>query len=156
TAAVSSGSFAEAGNGMSGRPPPIPRRLRIARRAVASAPRIPHPEKETTMNIRIGRPPDSWGVWFPSDPKQIPWARFLDEIAEAGYEWTELGPYGYLPTDPTTLRAELDRRGLKASAAVTISHLEDAAAWPDLEKQLLGGGELVAGLGGRFLVFIDD
>jgi inosose dehydratase len=95
-------------------------------------------------------------VWFPSDPKQIPWQRFLDEIAEAGYQWTELGPYGYLPTDPATLRAELDRRGLKVSAAVAMSHLEDPAAWPDLERQVLGGGGLTTALGGRFLVLIDD
>ena len=49
------------------------------------------------MNITIGSAPDSWGVWFPSDPQQTPWHRFLDEMVEAGYEWTELGPYGYLP-----------------------------------------------------------
>ncbi len=108
------------------------------------------------MNIRLGSAPDSWGVWFPSDPKQIPWQRFLDEIAEAGYEWTELGPYGYLPTDLPTLRAELDRRGLKVTAAFAMGHLEDPDAWPALEKQVLGGGELVAALGGRFLVLIDD
>ena len=108
------------------------------------------------MAIRIGSAPDSWGVWFPSDPKQIPWERFLDEIAAAGYEWTELGPYGYLPTDPATLRAELDRRGLKVTAAFTMVHLEDPAVWPELERQMLGGGELAAALGGRFMVLIDD
>jgi inosose dehydratase len=108
------------------------------------------------MAVTVGSAPDSWGVWFPSDPKQIPWQRFLDEIAEAGYRWTELGPYGYLPTDLSALRAELDRRGLKVSAAVAMAHLEDPAAWPDLERQVLGGGELTAGLGGRFLVLIDD
>jgi inosose dehydratase len=108
------------------------------------------------MTIRIGTAPDSWGVWFPSDSKQTPWQRCLDEIAAAGYEWTELGPYGYLPTDLPTLRAELGRRGLKTCATVAMSHLEDPAAWPDLEKQALGGSELVAGLGGRFLVLIDD
>ena len=59
------------------------------------------------MNVTIGSAPDNWGVWFPSDPLQIPWQRFLDETAEAGFEWTELGPYGYLPTDVPTLRAEL-------------------------------------------------
>ena len=89
------------------------------------------------MNIRLGSAPDSWGVWFPSDPKQIPWQRFLDEIAEAGYEWTELGPYGYLPTDLPTLRAELARRGLKVTAAFAMGHLEDPDAWPALEKQAL-------------------
>ena len=78
------------------------------------------------MNIRLGSAPDSWGVWFPSDPKQIPWQRFLDEIAEAGYEWTELGPYGYLPTDLPTLRAELARRGLKVTAAFAMGHLEES------------------------------
>jgi inosose dehydratase len=108
------------------------------------------------MNVRIGSAPDSWGVWFPSDPRQIPWQRFLDESARAGYEWTELGPYGYLPTDLATLREELDRRGLKASAAVAMAHLEDPAAWPEVERQVTGGGELLAGLGGRFLVLIDD
>ncbi len=108
------------------------------------------------MNIKLGSAPDSWGVWFPSDPRQIPWPRFLDEIALAGYEWTELGPFGYLPTDLSLLRGELKRRGLNVSAAVAISHLEDPAAWPDLERQVLGGGGLAAGLGGRFLVLIDD
>jgi len=108
------------------------------------------------MNITIGSAPDSWGVWFPSDPKQIPWQRFLDEIVQAGYEWTELGPYGYLPADLPTLRAELDRRGLKVSATFAMAHLEDTSAWPDLERQVKGGGELLAALGGRFLVLIDD
>ena len=108
------------------------------------------------MNVRIGRAPDSWGVWFPSDSKQIPWERCIDEIAEAGYEWTELGPYGYLPTDPATVRGELDRRGLKATAAFTMVHLEDPDVWPELERQMLGGGELAAALGARFMVLIDD
>jgi inosose dehydratase len=108
------------------------------------------------MNIRIGSAPDSWGVWFANDPKQTPWQRCLDEIAEAGYEWTELGPYGYMPTDLPTLRAELGRRGLKVSASVVMLHLEDAAVWPALERQTLGVGELLAGLGARFFVLIDD
>ena len=50
---------------------------------------------------------DSWGVWFADDPLQTPWERFLDEVAEVGYEWLELGPYGYLPTDPARLADEL-------------------------------------------------
>jgi inosose dehydratase len=108
------------------------------------------------MNMQIGSAPDSWGVWFPDDPKQTPWHRFLDEIVAAGYEWTELGPYGYLPTDLSTLRSELDRRGLKVSAACAISHLEDPAAWPDLQRQVVGSGELLAALGARFMVLIDD
>lgn len=108
------------------------------------------------MNIKVGSAPDSWGVWFPSDPKQTPWQRFLDEIAEAGYEWTELGPYGYLPTDLPTLRAELDKRGLKVAATFAMGNLEDPTAWPALEQQVLGAGELLAALGAKYLVLIDD
>ncbi len=108
------------------------------------------------MNVQIGSAPDSWGVWFPSDEKQTPWNRCLDEIAEAGYKWTELGPYGYLPTDLETLRKELDQRGLKASASFAMAHLEDEDAWPEVERQVVGFGELLQPLGAEFLVLIDD
>ncbi len=108
------------------------------------------------MKIKIGSAPDSWGVWFPSDPKQTPWQRFLDEIVLAGYEWTELGPYGYLPTHLPTLRAELDKRGLKVSATFAMAALEEPSAWPELERQVLGAGEQLAALGAPFLVLIDD
>ena len=49
-------------------------------------------------------------MWFADDPRQTPWQRFLDELAEAGYRWLELGPYGYLPADPARLREEMERR----------------------------------------------
>ncbi|MCX6044549.1 MAG: 2-keto-myo-inositol dehydratase, partial [Chloroflexi bacterium] len=90
------------------------------------------------MDIKVGSAPDSWGVWFPNDAKQTPWSRFLDEIAEAGYEWTELGPYGYLPTDLATLRAELAKRHLKVAATFAMGNLEEPAKWPALEQQVLG------------------
>ena len=65
------------------------------------------------MKVRIAASPDSWGVWFPDDDLQTPWRRFLDEAVEAGFEWTELGPYGYLPTDLSVLRPALESRNLK-------------------------------------------
>ena len=107
------------------------------------------------MPFHIGTGPDSWGVWFPDDPKQTPWTRYLDEAAESGYEWTELGPYGYLPTNPTQLRRELDQRGLKVCGSFAMAALEDPLAWPDLDTQVLGTGELLAATGASFLVLID-
>jgi inosose dehydratase len=56
----------------------------------------------------------------------------------------------------STLRAELDRRGLKLAAAFAMAHLEDPSAWPGLEQHVLGSGELAAALGAPFLVLIDD
>ena len=108
------------------------------------------------MSLKIGNSPESWGVLGPSDPEQVPWQRCLDEIAEAGFEWTELGPYGYLPTDPPVLRAELEARGLGVTAAAVLSPLDDPAVWPDLQDQAIRSGELVASLGGKFFNLIDD
>ena len=34
--------------------------------------------------LRIGTAPDSWGVWFASDPHQVGWKQYLDEIVVAG------------------------------------------------------------------------
>ena len=107
------------------------------------------------MNIRIGSAPDSWGVWFPDDPKQTPWQRFMDEVVEAGYNWIELGPYGYLPTNPTILQTELDKRNLKVSAGFVMGSLEDHSVWREIETQLTGAGELLAELGAQYLVLID-
>ena len=108
------------------------------------------------MNITVGIAPDSWEIWFSNDPKQVPWQRFLDEVVQAGYEWTELGPYGYLPTGVAVLRSELSRRGLKVCASAVMGNLENPSAWPRLEKEVLWTGELLAALDAKFLVLIDD
>ena len=79
-------------------------------------------------NLRLGTAPDSWGVWFPDDPKQVPWHRFLDEAAAAGYTAVELGPYGYLPTHPDQLRDELGRRGLTLTGATAGTALHRGGA----------------------------
>jgi inosose dehydratase len=107
------------------------------------------------MNIKIGSAPDNWGVWFPSDPRQTPWNRFLDELVAAGYNATELGPYGYLPTDQAVLHEELRKRGITVTGTFALADLADPAAWPDLERQVLGAGELLASFGAKFLVLID-
>ena len=108
------------------------------------------------MDVRVGSAPDSWGVWFPENEKQTPWNRFLDEISEAGYEWTELGPYGYLPIDLDTLRRELESRELRVSGTFVMANLENPDSWPNLEKQVQNTGELLAELGANFLVLIDN
>lgn len=108
------------------------------------------------MQIKLGTAPDSWGIWFAEDPHQIPWQDFLDQVASLGYRWTELGPYGYMPTDPAALKGELDRRGLQIVATATDVHvLEDPAGWPALERELRASGALLAALGAPYLILID-
>ena len=64
--------------------------------------------------LRVGNAPCSWGTLEFGETKgeQIGYARMLDELAATGYTGTELGDWGYMPTDPALLRAELDRRRL--------------------------------------------
>lgn len=107
--------------------------------------------------LRIGTAPDSWGVWFADDPGQVPWQRFLDEVVEAGYSWIELGPYGYLPTDPRQLEDELGSRGLKLSGGTVFTgfHKGDDQ-WQRAWDQALKVASLASTLGAEHLVVIPD
>ena len=110
----------------------------------------------TSSTIRIGSAPDSWGVWFPSDPAQTPADRFLSEVSGAGYEWIEIGPYGYLPTDPNELRDQLEKHGLKVSAGTVFEHLHRPDSWEDVWKQVADVASLTAAVGGKHIVVIPD
>jgi inosose dehydratase len=105
--------------------------------------------------IRVGSAPDSWGVWFAEDPQQVPWERFLDEVAEAGNAWIELGPYGYLPTDPARLSDETARRGLKVSAGTVFTGLHRGpAVWDATWRHVSQVAALTQAMGARHLVVI--
>jgi inosose dehydratase len=108
----------------------------------------------TQSRLRLGSCPDSWGVWFADDPAQTPWHRFLDELAEAGYRWLELGPYGYLPTDPARLRDEVDRRGLSVSGQAVFGSLHDPSRWESDLRDAHQVAELVKAMGAGHLVLL--
>jgi inosose dehydratase len=114
------------------------------------------PQSERLAGLRAGSAPDSWGVWFPEDPLQTPWNRYLDELAETGYHWTELGPYGYLPSDPATLERELSSRGLGLTAGFTMFDLEQPGAWDAAAGATEQVCALLETLGSEYLVVIDD
>ncbi len=104
----------------------------------------PHPTGDGEVGslaagIRIANAPCSWGALefegMAAEP--VPWERMLDELAETGYVGTDLGDWGYLPTHPATLRAELDRRGLDlVSAFVPVAFSDPAAHAPGLDHAL--------------------
>jgi len=107
--------------------------------------------------LRLGTAPDSWGVWFPDDPQQVPWPRYLDEVSDAGYSLTELGPFGYLPTDPGRLRDELDARGLTLTGGTVFVALHKGRE--ALEQAKIDcAAELatIAPLGARHLVILPE
>ena len=109
-----------------------------------------------TSTITIGTAPDSWGVWFPDDPEQLPASQFLREVVEAGYGWIELGPYGYLPKDPAQLQDLLDEHQLKVLAGTVFSHLHQADSWDYTWKQVTDVAALTQAVGGKHIVVIPE
>jgi inosose dehydratase len=107
-------------------------------------------------DVIIATAPDSWGVWFANDPRQTPWSRFMDEAAGTGYSWTELGPYGYLPSDIAKLGPELRSRSLRVTGGTAVGDLITPAGQATLVHEAERVSELLSALGGRYLVVIDD
>jgi len=105
-------------------------------------------------HLQLGSCPDSWGVWYADDPRQTPWNRFLDEMAEAGYKWLELGPYGYLPTDPAQLQDEIAKRDLSVAGGtvggVGGPHKDFDAVLAESRRV----AALTAALGAKNVVFV--
>jgi inosose dehydratase len=117
---------------------------------------LPGPGPTGPPQIFLGSCPDSWGVWFADDPAQTPWPRFLDELASAGYEWLELGPHGYLPTDPDRLADDVGRRGLKVSGAGVSGALHRAGTWEADLAEARKVASLVQAVGARYLIYLPE
>ena len=112
------------------------------------------PARGPAAGLCLATSPDSWGIWFSEDDQQMPYGRFLDEVAAAGYEWVELGPYGYLPTDPEALRGELARRGLRASGGLASAALHRPDDWDQMLGVIRDVASLTAAMGAHHLVLI--
>src|SRR5258708_7930846 len=109
------------------------------------------------MTIHVASAPVSWGIFeFKGIAPQFAYAQVLDEIAETGYRGIELGPYGYLPTTPDTLRSELQQRNLQLLSAFVPVKLVDAAAHEAGAQQALKVGRLLAALGAKYVVLADN
>jgi inosose dehydratase len=109
----------------------------------------------------VGNAPCSWGTLEFDEAKgeQIPYDRMLDELAEAGYTGTELGDWGYMPTDPAALRAELDKRGLVMLGAFVPVALKDASAHASGVASAVNTARLLAAVAGTpapYLVLADN
>jgi len=80
----------------------------------------------------------------------------LDEMVEAGYQGSELGPYGFFPTDPIILQPQLEKRKLKLLASFVPVRMTDPAAEQAVIERIRKVGNLLATLKAPFLVMADD
>jgi inosose dehydratase len=96
--------------------------------------------------IYVGNAPCSWGTleFEGMQGKGIGYAQMLDELAETGYTGTELGDWGYMPTDPKILRKELDQHQLALTGAFVPVNLAEQAAHAPGEAEALKVASLLA------------
>jgi inosose dehydratase len=108
-------------------------------------------------NLRLGTAPDSWGVWFASDPHQVTWETYLDEIARVGYVYTELGPQGFMPQDPGHLKDELARRNLTVCGGTVFAGLHKGREALDKAiAEFSREARLLAAVGAEYLVHLPE
>lgn len=98
--------------------------------------------------VRIANAPCSWGVIEGVEGDTAGYRRIIDEMAETGYVGTELGDWGFMPTDPDELRTELDGRGLTLVASFSTPWLQDPARHRQGEDDAVRIGTLLAAVGG--------
>jgi inosose dehydratase len=84
--------------------------------------------RDETM-IKIANAPCSWGALeFDLEGEAPDYVQVLNEIAETGYAGTELGDWGFMPTDPKKLSQEIHGRNLVLLGAFVPVFLKDPAA----------------------------
>jgi inosose dehydratase len=109
-----------------------------------------------SSRFKFASAPDSWGVLdFPGPSWEQSYQQMLDEMVIAGYTGTELGPYGFLPTDPALLAEQLLERQLTLLGSFVPVPLSDPASTGLVVDQIRKVGGLLSALGAPFLVLAD-
>lgn len=104
---------------------------------------------------RIAISPVTWGVDFADAPNNPPWEKVLDEIEQSGVGALELGPVGYLPEEPETLRDILSSRSLTSVGSFIFDDLHDPSQADRILDLAERASRAIEASGGGVLVIID-
>ncbi len=109
--------------------------------------------------IQIANAPCSWGALeFELEGETMTYRQVLDEIVETGYAGTELGDWGFMPTDPEELKKVLVNMGLELLGAFVPVALADRTAHEAGTRLALKTAGLMyeAGFREAFIVLADE
>lgn len=109
--------------------------------------------------IKIANAPCSWGVLeFDLEGEAPDYTQVLNEIKETGYIGTELGDWGFMPTDPKKLSSELEKRKLTMVGAFIPVLLKDKTKHNAGIEVAIKTAKLMknAGYDEAFIVLADD
>jgi inosose dehydratase len=117
------------------------------------------------VKIKVANAPCSWGTleFEGMQAERIGYRQMLDELVETGYSATELGDWGFMPTEPEALAAELTRRRLVMLGAYVGVAFKDPAAHAEGQVRVLQTARLLANVADKlgqsqspFVVLADD
>ncbi len=109
--------------------------------------------------IKIANAPCSWGALEFDLAGEAPgYVQVLNEIVETGYIGTELGDWGFMPTDPQKLSKEIHSRGWKLLGAFVPMMLKDPTAHAAGVEVAVRTAKLMTAVEGDlpFIVLADD
>lgn len=109
--------------------------------------------------IKIANAPCSWGALeFELEGESVGFRQVLSEMVETGYTGTELGDWGFMPSNPQELRKVLDEKKLQLLGAFVPVALANEKAHKDgVELALKTAGLMFdAGYKNAFIVLADE
>jgi len=109
--------------------------------------------------IKIANAPCSWGVLeFDLKGEAAGFEQVLNEIRSTGYEGSELGDWGFMPSVPSELKGELDQRQLAMVGAFVPVFLKDPTRHAAGVETAVRTARLMADAGypEAFIVLADD
>lgn len=99
--------------------------------------------------LKIANAPCSWGVIEGIEGDRDGYVRVLNEMQETGYMGTELGDWGFMPTDPVALTQELGSRRLSLLASWVSVFLQDESRHQESADDAVRTAKLLAQVGGK-------
>lgn len=107
--------------------------------------------------IRIANAPCSWGTLeFELKCGESAYMEVLAEMARAGYDGTELGDWGFMPTRPDVLARELEKRNLELTGALVEIALADESRLEEEMERALEVARLLESAGQNPLLVLSD
>lgn len=99
--------------------------------------------------------PCCWGVYWP-DNNNISWDDYLSKISRAGYQYTELGPFGFAPTDFHQISETLAHYNVNVVAGAHVHTLADINTVDILKQKTHAICSLLAKLGASQFILMDE
>ena len=111
--------------------------------------------------IQVGNAPCSWGTleFEGLEANPIGYKQMLDELVETGYTATELGDWGFMPTEPDVLQKEIENRNLVMLGAYIHVAFKYPASQVSRREEVLKTARLLAAASPNYkpyMILADD